>query len=182
MIEAPIHAISMRVTLLFFLCICLMLSGCRQESTTSSKSIVDLDTAHHTFGIKADDPEIRAAIQKAQDLFPRFDSAFLGGRVDKKETMIKVKYRDDDKVEYMWVGNLFKVDGQYWGVLLDSPRVVKGLKKRDTVVIQDKDIADWIYKVDSTHYGGYTQRVILNRLTPAQKARMDTATVWKFAD
>jgi uncharacterized protein YegJ (DUF2314 family) len=144
--------------------------------------MVDSDTSQHSFGIKSDDPEMMAAIQKAQDLFPHFDSAFASKKTNRQESTIRVKYRDEGKVEYMWVGDLFKVEGQYWGVLLDSPKVVKGLQKGDTVVIQPADIVDWIYVIDSTHYGGYTQRVILNRLTPAESARLDSTVVRKFAD
>jgi uncharacterized protein YegJ (DUF2314 family) len=174
----------MRLTPFFVAIFSLAIAACQQQSAASSTSsvVVDDDSTHHGFGIRSDDPEMNAAIQKARDLFPRFDSAFSKGKVNKEESIIKVKYRDEDKAEYLWVGNLFKVDDQYWGVILDSPYVVKGLKRGDTVVIQNQDIADWIYVIDSTHYGGYTQRVILNRLTPAQKARMDSTTVWKFAD
>lgn len=148
----------------------------------SSRAVVDQDSAHMVYGIKSDDPEMQAAIEKARDLFPHFDSVFSSGKANKDKTGIRVKYYDDDQVEYMWVGDLFKVDGQYWGVLLDSPRVVKGLKRGDTVAIQSSDISDWIYAIDSIHYGGYTQKVILNRLSPAQRARMDTSTVWEFSN
>ena len=72
------------------------------------------------------------------------------------------------------IRNLKYENGKYIGIVGNLPEKLKSVKLDDTVEIERKDITDWMYIINSKLYGGYTVRLLRNRMTESERQKFDS--------
>lgn len=147
-----------RVALL--LCLCLigtLLVGCNKR--TSSNTPVKITTG---------DKEVDEAISKARESLDHFWSVYDSPKEGEANFSLKVKVQDSNgNVEHLWAIDLKKDNGKIFGTIDNDPKQVKTLTRGQKIEIADKDIVDWMYRKNGKIYGGYTIRVLVNRIPKA---------------
>jgi uncharacterized protein YegJ (DUF2314 family) len=120
--------------------------------------------------VAADDSEMNEAISAAQQSLNHFWSIYDNPKSGEEEFALKVKIEDKlGNVEHFWTVDIKKEDGKILGVIDNDPVYVKTVEYGQEIEIPEKDISDWTYIKDNKTYGGFTIRVLLDRI-PKQEA------------
>jgi uncharacterized protein YegJ (DUF2314 family) len=122
-------------------------------------------------GVPEGDPEMKAAVQKAHDTFPKFAQAFARPKPG-QHFAAKGYFGAKGTGEYMWI-TVTSINGDVIvGTLDNLPGAVKDLHVGDRVEIKTAELNDWlIVEGDKkTLTGGYTIEVVSKRMKdPAPK-------------
>ena len=130
--------------------------------------------------VKDDDPQMTAAIAKARETIPQFISALQLPSPSQTDFTIKVGFAEDGDTEYMWVTPVTYDGTRFNGKLDNEPVQVRNVKLGDAVSVEPARVADWMYVDSGKLVGGYTLRVLRDRMTPEQRRRYDESRPFKI--
>ena len=114
---------------------------------------------------------MEAAFQQARDTLDSFIQKI--GTSPPNRTLVAVKVRfvlPDSSSQDMWVDGITYQDGSFHGAMGDDIPSLK-LSIDDKITIARKDIVDWMIVEDGKLIGGYTIRLVFQRMSPEQKER-----------
>ena len=123
--------------------------------------------------IPDDDPDMAAAIRKAQETLPTFAQMLAAPPSGKRFLLIKARFVDGTASEHMWVADLVADGDGFRGVLGDEPNAVKNLRFKQPVTITRDQITDWMAVEDGKVKGAFTTRVLRSKMTPDQQKAFD---------
>lgn len=135
-----------------------------------------------TYTVNSDDPEMNKATETARQKFYLFEQA-LRGRTDSMNNFsLKVRFAVKDGGEQLWIDDIQIDNGNYIGVVGNRPYWVKGLHLGDTIKVSKPDITDWMYLENNVLHGGYTTRLLRNRMSSDERKEFDAALLYKIED
>lgn len=146
----------------------------------NSNNKIERENEPTIYNISENDIEMNKAMEKARQTLDSFDFAF------KNETRVftffglKKKFKENDDVEHIWIGNIKLENGKYIGIIDNEPEKIKGIKLGDTVEIDKKDISDWMYIKNSELHGGYTIRLLRDRMSESERKIFDSESGMKI--
>jgi uncharacterized protein YegJ (DUF2314 family) len=117
------------------------------------------------------DAEMNAAIKKSRVTFTEFSTAF-----EKQQGFshaVKVSFPTKNGGEHIWLSDIQKKNGKFYGKVDNTPEDVPSVKLGDIVEIDPAKISDWLYIDEGKLVGGFTIRVIRDRMTPAERKQFD---------
>ncbi|MEN0036644.1 MAG: DUF2314 domain-containing protein [Cellvibrio sp.] len=123
-----------------------------------------------TVDIAADDPEMLAAFSKAKETLPTFWGIYEKPNNGESDFALKVKIEDENGVEYFWVINIDKKDGQIFGEINNNPEIVESVKDGEVIEVIPDHITDWQYIKNEKIVGNFTMRVLLKHM-PEDEAK-----------
>lgn len=167
----------MNKILLTALCIPFFIS-CNSPAKTADK-ISDESNVRRVF---SDDEEMNNAINKAKQTFTQFDTAFKNGHFDPGSFYLKVRFDVPSGGEHIWADSIYIQNGTYYGVLDEDAVDTDEVKAGDKVKITKENLSDWMYADDGLLVGGYTIRVLRNRMSPQEMASFDSSYFLKIKD
>ncbi len=129
--------------------------------------------------VRSDDPQMLAAINKARDSLRQFCDALAHPKPNQKSFVLKVAFQRGDEVEHIWVADLNLSGKNPQGVIADEPRM-KGLRFMQQVSFDPADITDWMYIEDGRLVGGYTTRLLRERMSAEERKQFDASVPYKF--
>ena len=160
-------------TLLLFLTLSIL--------SCNSNNKVERENEPTIYKVGEDDAEMNKAIEKARQTIDSFDFAFKNNSKVFTFFSLKKKFEENGNVEHIWIGNIQKFEnGKYVGVIDNLPEKIKDVKLGDTVVIEKKDISDWMYLKNSELHGGYTIRLLRERMTEDDRKKFDSESGMKI--
>lgn len=130
--------------------------------------------------IHGEDPEMAAAMARARDTLPQFISALRLPTPAQTDFAIKVGFGDGQDTEYMWLAPVSYDGTHFKGKLDGDPVQVRDLKSGDAVTVEPARVADWMYIEDGRMVGGYTTRLLRDRMTPEQRRQYDESRAFKI--
>lgn len=110
------------------------------------------------------DPEVAAAVIQQQKTLDEFIKRLQNPEKGDKGFGVNAKMTANGRVEQIWVNVDGYSDGMFAGRLANEPRLVKGLKKGDPVMVKKEEVSDWIYFADGKQVGGLVMEAIRRRL------------------
>lgn len=115
--------------------------------------------------IKADDPELKAAGERARKDLLTKRAYFSKGIPAGEQLAVKAPFHaPDDQVEWMWVDVVAWKGDTITGTLDNDPELVTTLKAGAQVKVKLSDVADFIHvHKDGTQSGGYSVEVMKKR-------------------
>jgi uncharacterized protein YegJ (DUF2314 family) len=119
------------------------------------------------------DPGMDAAIQRARSEVAAFVARLKNPDPKDKRFGVKAALRDGEQVEHFWLDDVSHENGLFRGKLGNEPELVKGHTFGEAVVVAEKDISDWMYVHDGILVGGYTVRLLRDRMEPKDRERLD---------
>ena len=129
-----------------------------------------------------DDQEMNLAITTAKQTLDQFDKALISKKFDTSKFALKVKFPTAKGFEHIWAMNVSIIKGQYSGIINDVPDMATQVKLGDSIKIEKEDISDWLYSDNGFLKGGYTIRVLRNRMTKDEQNKFDSDFQLKIAD
>ena len=150
------------------LLLCGSLGACARKSTPATE-----DGKDQVVYVKSEDPGMNAAIAKAQGSIALFKAAAKERKPNTERYAVKVgfHYGADDR-EHMWVQDPEFEGDSVRGKLINEPVDVTNLKLGQVVTAPAADISDWMYVEDGKLRGGYTMRVLLDKMGPEERQKM----------
>jgi uncharacterized protein YegJ (DUF2314 family) len=129
------------------------------------------------YEVRGDDPEMNAAMARAIGELPAFYARLANPGEGEIEYRVKFDILPGEGAEYVWAGDLDRSTTPMTGVLVNQPRFTDH-RLGQRVPIPEADIIDWSYMRGGVMQGAYTQRVIVDRLEPAERARLRAMLGW----
>lgn len=123
------------------------------------------------FSLSEDDKEMNSAIELANKTLIDFDEALKFS--ENENFALKIRYDINDKSERIWAVNIEKIDDDYFGIIDNLPNSVIDIKLTDKVKIVKDKISDWMFSKKGNLLGGFTIRVIRNRMSQLEKEKFD---------
>lgn len=124
--------------------------------------------ADQTVLVKSEDPEMNAAIAKAQASLDDFLKIVAHPPAGASGFKLKVRVRDSHGSEHMWVAPFKQTDGGFAGVLADEPEFVTNVRNGQAFTFARADISDWGYVLNGKQKGSFTVCVAFTRM-PAKE-------------
>lgn len=115
--------------------------------------------------IKADDPELKAAGERARKELLTQRAYFAKGIPAGEQLAVKAPFHaPDDQVEWMWVDVVAWKGDTITGTLDNDPELVTSLKAGAQVQVKFSDVADFLHvHKDGSQSGGYSVEVMKRR-------------------
>ncbi|MFT3679908.1 MAG: DUF2314 domain-containing protein [Ferruginibacter sp.] len=132
--------------------------------------------------ISSDDEAMNNAIQKAKLTFFNFDTAYKNGHFNKENFSVKIRFDVKGGGEHIWADNITFENGAYFGILDDDASAINKIKSGDRVKITSSNLSDWLYEDNGVMRGGYTIRVLRNKMTSTEKVEFDSSFYLKIED
>ncbi len=130
------------------------------------------------YGVESEDKEMNAAITKANETLNDFNASLTNPKAQNQA--LKVEFTNSSGTEHMWIGNVVFKDGKYSGILNNDPEYVKEYKSGDKIDIDPSKISDWMYLENGKLYGGYTIKVLRNRMSEEERKQFDAESGMKI--
>jgi uncharacterized protein YegJ (DUF2314 family) len=120
-----------------------------------------------------EDQEMNQAIKDARISLVQFDESYLSGKFDTSTFALKVRFPTETGGEHIWATSIVIANGAYYGVIDDVPVLTTHVSQGDRIKINKEDITDWMYSENGVLRGGYSIRLIRQRLTKEEKLQFD---------
>lgn len=151
-------------------------------NSNTQKQIIGKDSTSIII-VEQGDRQMEVAISKAQSSLPKFDSALYINNPDYNSFALKVRFAyGTDNGEHIWLTDITKNKGEYVGVVNNEPEYVSNLKLYDTIRINKKDISDWMYLDKDILRGGFTIKLLRDRMTKRERAEFDSSRFYKMEE
>jgi uncharacterized protein YegJ (DUF2314 family) len=124
--------------------------------------------------VKGDDPAMTAAIAKAQGSLETFRAALAAPPAGSTSFSVKVGFAWGTKGdrEHIWLTEPKLDASNVTGTVNNEPVDVTTLKLGQSASAPLKDVSDWMYVEGGVLRGGYTLRVLLDKMAPEAKQKM----------
>jgi uncharacterized protein YegJ (DUF2314 family) len=119
-----------------------------------------------------DDPEVSGAIAEAQASLPEFVRTLAEPQPGHRGFAVKAFF--PDLGEHIWVSDVTHAEGVFSGALGNHPLGRTSLRIGDPVEIPGERVTDWKYIQHDVLVGGYTIRVLRNRMREDERKAMDS--------
>lgn len=141
------------------------------------------------------DPALIAAVVEAREKLTQFKAAFSARQFSPAVYLVKVPFVDRSSVgqtslvatsqvkaenpklpiAHLWLGVTSTLDDLFFCSVGEAPEQL-GLKKGDSFVIAEEVLEDWMIDHQGVAYGGFSLRVLRNRLGEIDRRRFDEHT------
>lgn len=139
--------------------------SCKNSDKVERKDQPDI------YNVKGSDTDMNEAIEKANQTLAAFNTALLNPEIEVKS--LKVKFQNETDAEHIWLTNVEFKDGKYSGILDNEPEYITDYKIGDTINVDSKNISDWMYIENGKLFGGYTIKVLRNKMSESERKQFD---------
>jgi uncharacterized protein YegJ (DUF2314 family) len=129
--------------------------------------------------IPSAEEEMIAAIRHAQLTLGDFFAAYERPRDGQNSFLLKVAFEEGESIEHIWLADVQFSSSGSRGVVANEPSM-SSLRYKQVVEFDPMRITDWMYVEDGRLVGGFTTRLLRDRMTPAERARMDTELPYRI--
>ena len=112
------------------------------------------------------DPEMAAAIARAQQTLPQFWQVFDKREHGESNFALVVRITDKGRIEHFHVTDFERRDGRTMVTISNKPNIVASVKAGDRLEIPAADITDWHYMRDGKFVGSFTLKVQFKHMRP----------------
>ncbi len=153
--------------LFYILLTAVVLFSCKNEPPVNTEAMSNIYNTQET------DAEMNAAIAKANETFSEFKKAFDSKDSNYDAFSIKLKFKSPQGFEHMWLSDIRLENGDYYGIIDDDPESTTEVKFGDTVKVNMNALSDWMYTENNKLRGGYSIRLIRERMGKEERANFD---------
>jgi uncharacterized protein YegJ (DUF2314 family) len=108
--------------------------------------------------VEDSDPEMAAAIAKAQATLPQFWQVFDRRERGESNFVLVVRITDKGRIEHFHTTDFERRDRKAMVTIGNAPKIVASVKLGDRIEIPGADITDWHYMRDGKYVGMFTMK------------------------
>jgi len=108
--------------------------------------------------VEDSDPEMAAAIAKAQETLPQFWQVFDKRERGESNFVLVVRITDKGRIEHFHTTDFERRDGKTMVTISNAPKIVANVKLGDRIEIPKADITDWSYMRAGKYVGMITMK------------------------
>ena len=108
--------------------------------------------------VEDSEPEMAAAIAKAQATLPQFWQAFDKRERGESNFVLVVRITDKGRIEHFHTTDFERRDGKAMVTIRNAPKIMARVKLGDRIEIPEADITDWHYMRDGKYVGMFTMK------------------------
>jgi uncharacterized protein YegJ (DUF2314 family) len=149
-----------------------LLAGCASDETPPhpvGRAVYRTQGESNMYDVADNDIQMDRATQRARRTVPQFVQALQHPAPGDRDFAVKKLFVKNGKAEHIWLTDVHFVGNRFVGLVDNRPRDIAGLKLGDKVSVNPNEVSDWLYVHDGQLVGGYTVRVLMAELTPAEK-------------
>jgi len=169
------YSIYMKHIIFFFLTA--ILASC---SSKKAKAPVVKDDISRAYSWGISDAGLKTAVVEARNTIDSFTTALKSNNPALANFALKIRFPGLGGAEDVWANNIATTPTGFTGVLNNAPQLTTKAKKGDPVKFTPQNISDWMYTENGKLRGGFTIRLTYSRMTVKEKAKFDTAFVFKM--
>ena len=155
------------------LLIFILLLGCGGQAQTKTER----EGEPAIYSVTDEDAQMNAAMQKAKETLPKFTEALLDNRPETRNFALKKAFATiDGGKEHIWISNISWQGTQFMGIVGNVPNKIPSLALGDSVSIESDEVSDWMYLENDVLAGGYTIRLLYQRMSPAEREHFSKET------
>lgn len=163
-----------------FVALIILCLGCQKKSKDTATPDGNPSGIHT---LEGSDAEMNKAIEAARSSLSEFEQAIRSNNAHYELFALKVMFPDEvGGFEHLWITDIFLEDQQYHGFVGNEPQYTLAVEVGQEVTIDPEEISDWMYVESGTLRGGYTLRVLRNRLSPEERAEFDRGLGFTIED
>jgi uncharacterized protein YegJ (DUF2314 family) len=125
------------------------------------------------FPVGEEDAAMNSAMEKARASVDTFIAALQSGKAVQSHFAIKKKFSDGKHTEHIWLLPVTFDGTRFEGVVNNVPADLTGVAIGQNVMVEPNQISDWMYLENGKLMGGYTIRVLRDRMSPAERKEFD---------
>jgi uncharacterized protein YegJ (DUF2314 family) len=144
-------------------------AGCGQ----SDPELADAESQPPVITVELEDPEMSKAVEDARLSVEQLIAALENPTPSKTYLGIKAKFVEGEVVEFMWLSDVTFDGDIFAGTVANNPRHLTGVRMMDRREVSPLEIEDWMIIDDGRLVGGYSMRVLAERMSPAERAEME---------
>ena len=130
------------------------------------RGVVDIDP---------NDPDMQAATRRAKDSVQEFLHRLAAPPSSQRSASVKVALEEEGRMEYAWLAEP-RIEGDHFVGRLDNNLVqIRRWRAGDMVRVPQTALSDWLAVDGGRLVGGFSIRVLRNRLQPEERDRFDRA-------
>jgi len=161
---------------ILFISLIAMLASC---SSKKSKDTEIKDDVTKLYSWQTADAGMAAAVAKATSTLDSFTTALQSKNPALANFALKIRFPGLGGAEDIWATNIKITGNGFSGVLNNVPHLTIKAKEGNPVKFTKQNISDWMYTYNGKLYGGFTIKLIRDRMTVKERAKFDTAFLFK---
>jgi uncharacterized protein YegJ (DUF2314 family) len=123
----------------------------------------------NTIMTRDDDDTMNAAMDHARETLPRFRELMAEHPAGTLAVNLKKRFEDGEQVEHIWLTDVSVTEDGFAGMVNNQPMLVHNTAMGERVNVAPDEVSDWMVVTDdSTFYGAYTVRVLIDGMSPRQ--------------
>jgi uncharacterized protein YegJ (DUF2314 family) len=119
--------------------------------------------------IAIDDPLTAKGIVEARKTASEFLRAYRARGPSQRDFRFKMLAAEKGLVEQYWVTLESAADDSFTGIVANHPGDITGVKYSERVTVPASEISDWMYVENGVLKGGYSVRLMRDRLQPEER-------------
>lgn len=123
--------------------------------------------------VENDDPKMLEAREKARSSVAGFIEALNNPKPTQNKFSFKAQFSDGKHIEHMWLFHVRYEDGMLIGTVNNAPDLMTGIQLGDQKSVDPQQISDWMYVQDGKLVGGFSIRVIRERMSDSERQQLD---------
>jgi uncharacterized protein YegJ (DUF2314 family) len=125
------------------------------------------------YRVDKEDAEMTAAMVRARAEVAVFIDRLSHPREGDEDFSVKLPIRDGRNVEHFWLNDVRCENGRFYGTLDNEPELIRCHHHGEALSVVAGEISDWMYIHEGRLVGGYTVRLMRQRLNPKDRQKMD---------
>lgn len=146
--------------------------------------------ANKIFWVDGENPQMIAAYEQAQAKFKycwrelSWESRRIVPALDFAYAKIAFSQEQsgDNKIEHMWVGDLYFDGDTIYGELLNEPNELTNIEQGDRVMVPLEQLSDWLFLCQGKPYGGFSIQAMRANMDQDERTQHDEAWGIDFGD
>ena len=149
-------------------CLWLCLAGCSEAPKAVPQVVLD-DPRPEVAQIAVDDPLTARGIVEARRTVGEFERAWRAHAPETRDFHVKMLVAERGLVEQFWVNVESATPEGFTGTIANHPGDITSVKYGERVTVPAREISDWMYVERGVLKGGYSVRLMRDRLQPEER-------------
>lgn len=166
-----------------FIILCLAIFLLNSVGCTSSLHTVKRGNDSVT-SVSSEDQEMNAIIEEARGSIKEFLKEYNNPNSACTDFAVKYPFDTDpgseNSKEHIWLENIEKKDGKYYGIVCNNPYYIKKMKFGDKVEFDINKISDWKYIENGFLVGGKSIVYFYDRMSDNDKKNFEKEAGFKI--